>query len=266
MITTIDASAAGNPFQRGPNPTAQALEADSGPFQVARMPADSGNGFLTGTITYPIDTGQGTFGAVAVSPGFLEAEDAVYWFGARLASHGFVVLTINTNSQYDQPDARGTQLLAALDYLTTKSPVRNRIDPTRLAVMGHSMGGGGALEAAAKRPTLKAAVPLAPWNLRSLWFDVRVPTMIIGGENDWTAPALVNAELFFHTLGGRKVFLEMKGADHLVTNNPTPTVGKYSVAWLKRFVDDDVRYDQFLCPAPSADSIISKYRNTCPNA
>ena len=37
------------------------------------------------------------------------------------------------------------------------------------------------------------------------------------------------------------------------------------VAWLKRFVDDDTRYEQFLCPGPSG-SQIQEYRNTCPSA
>ena len=78
--------------------------------------------------------------------------------GPWLASHGFVVIGIETNSRNDFDTARGTQLLAALDYLTQQSPVRNRVDPNRLAVAGHSMGGGGALSAAIRRPSLKAAV------------------------------------------------------------------------------------------------------------
>jgi hypothetical protein len=35
------------------------------------------------------------------------------------------------------------------------------------------------------------------------------------------------------------------------------------VAWLKRFVDNDTRYDQFLCPGPSGLDV-EDYRNTCP--
>jgi hypothetical protein len=34
---------------------------------------------------------------------------------------------------------------------------------------------------------------------------------------------------------------------------------------MKRFVDNDVRYDQFLCPAPKPDASIAKYLDTCPN-
>ena len=37
------------------------------------------------------------------------------------------------------------------------------------------------------------------------------------------------------------------------------------VAWLKRFVDDDTRYEQFLCPGPRGLAIKEEYRNTCPH-
>ena len=47
--------------------------------------------------------------------------------------------------------------------------MRSRIDASRLAVAGHSMGGGGSLEAALDRPSLQAAVPLAPWNATKSW-------------------------------------------------------------------------------------------------
>jgi hypothetical protein len=36
------------------------------------------------------------------------------------------------------------------------------------------------------------------------------------------------------------------------------------ISWLKRFVDDDTRYDQFLCPGPSRGSDVEEYRSTCP--
>ncbi|WP_407701568.1 poly(ethylene terephthalate) hydrolase family protein [Thermomonospora amylolytica] len=52
---------------------------------------------------------------------------------------------------------------------------------------------------------------------------------------------------------------------HMVFTREHPVVGKLSVAWLKRYVDDDTRYDRFLCPA-SDDPELSEYRDTCPNS
>jgi hypothetical protein len=165
---------AANPYERGPAPTAAALDASRGPFATAQQSVSSSvAGFGGGVIYYPTSTSEGTFGAVAISPGYTASWSSISWLGPRIASHGFVVIGIETNSVLDQPASRGDQLLAALDYLTRSSSVRTRIDASRLAVAGHSMGGGGSLEAAKDRPSLQAAVPLAPWNATKSWSSLR---------------------------------------------------------------------------------------------
>lgn len=190
LAVPAGAQAADNPYERGPAPTNAILEASRGPFATASQSVSSlsVSGFGGGVIYYPTSTSEGTFGAIAISPGYTAAWSSISWLGPRIASHGFVVIGIETNSRLDQPDSRGRQLLAALDYLVQRSSVRGRIDGTRLAVAGHSMGGGGSLEAAVSRPSLQAAVPIAPWNLDKTWYDVQVPTLIIGGESDSIAP------------------------------------------------------------------------------
>src|SRR5829696_312530 len=196
------AQAADNPYERGPAPTNTILEATRGPFTTSSFTVYSFqvSGFGGGVVYYPTDTSQGTFGAIAISPGYTASWSSISWLGPRIASHGFVVIGIETNSRYDQPSSRGDQLLAALDYLTRSSSVRGRIDATRLAVGGHSMGGGGALEAASDRPSLQAALPLAPWNLDKSWSELVVPTMIIGGENDTVAPVSSHSEPFYTSI------------------------------------------------------------------
>ncbi|MBB5115773.1 pimeloyl-ACP methyl ester carboxylesterase [Micromonospora echinospora] len=178
-----------------------------------------------------------------------------------------MVITIDTLSVYDQPASRGTQLLAALDYLTNTSAVRTRIDRNRLAVMGHSMGGGGSLSAANTRPALQAAIPLTGWHSVKNWSSVRVPTLVIGAENDSVAPVSSHSEPFYTSLPATldKAYLELNAASHSAPTSPNVTVAKYSISWLKRFVDDDTRYDQFLCPAPRGTAI-EEYRDTCPHS
>src|SRR5690606_5455946 len=126
-----------NPYERGPDPTLQSLQASRGSYEVAtqRVSSYSVTGFGGGTIYYPTSTADGTFGAVAISPGYTASQSSIAWLGPRLASQGFVVFTIDTNSRYDQPSSRGDQLRAALAYLTDRSSVRDRVDPERLAVM-----------------------------------------------------------------------------------------------------------------------------------
>jgi alpha-beta hydrolase superfamily lysophospholipase len=261
------AAGAASPYERGPDPTAAALDASRGPFATAQQTVSSlsVSGFGGGVIYYPTSTAEGTFGAVAIAPGFTETWSDLSWLGPRIASHGFVVFGIDTNSIFDQPDARADQLLAALDYLRRTSSVRTRVDAARLAVSGHSMGGGGSLEAANDRPSLQAAVPLAPWHSTKSWSGLRVPTLIIGGESDAIAPVSSHAIPFYTSIpaAAEKSYLELNNAGHLFplsTNNPT---ARQAVAWLKRFVDDDTRYDQFICPGPSG-SAVSDYRSTCP--
>ena len=124
------AAQAAGPYERGPAPTTAILEASRGPFATSSQSVSSLSvtGFGGGVIYYPTSTSEGTFGAIAISPGYTAAWSSISWLGPRIASHGFVVIGIETNTRLDQPDSRGRQLLAALDYLTERSSVR---DPDR---------------------------------------------------------------------------------------------------------------------------------------
>jgi alpha-beta hydrolase superfamily lysophospholipase len=254
----------------GPDPTVAALQATSGPYAVSQTTvADASTpGFGAATIYYPTTTAEGTFGGVAIAPGFTETQSAISWLGPRFASRGFVVITFNTNSSLDQPASRGTQLLAALDYLTGSSSVKTRVDASTLAVAGHSMGGGGTLEAAKARPSLKAAIGLTPWDSDKTWPEITTPSLMIGAQNDSVAPPSQHAIPFYNSIPAstKKAYLELAGADHFAPNSPNTTVGAEGVAWLKRFVDGDTRYSPFLCPSPSAApaGAVSQYLSTCP--
>ncbi len=227
LVTAVSLAApahAANPYERGPNPTDALL---------SRL---SASGFGGGTIYYPRE--NNTYGAVAISPGYTGTEASIAWLGERIASHGFVVITIDTITTLDQPDSRAEQLNAALNHMINRasSTVRSRIDSSRLAVMGHSMGGGGTLRLASQRPDLKAAIPLTPWHLNKNWSSVTVPTLIIGADLDTIAPVATHAKPFYNSLPSSisKAYLELDGATHFAPNIPNKIIGKYSVAWLKR--------------------------------
>jgi dienelactone hydrolase len=265
---TRSASAADNPYQRGPDPTAASIAATYGPFATAQLTVPPGNGFNGGYIYYPTDTSQGTWGAVAIAPGYSALfADEEAWMGPRLASFGFVVFGIETLSRSDGADARATELLAALDYLTRSSAVRDRVDPDRLSVMGHSAGGAGALTAALRRPSLKTVVGLAPGapggglNLANLG----MPTMFLGGQNDPTVtPTYLNGLWTTLPATTQRAWVEIAGADHLYFTRANNTEGRLLVPWLKTFLDNDARYPQFMCPRLADMSGISNYRNSCP--
>jgi dienelactone hydrolase len=259
------ASAADNSYQRGPDPTVASVAAAKGSFATAQVNVPAGNGFNGGTIYYPTDTSQGTWGGVAIVPGYTAKfanEEA--WMGPWLASFGFVVIGIETNSTNDWDTARGTQLLAALDYLTQKSTVRSRVDASRLAVIGHSMGGGGAMSAATQRPSLKAAIGLAPFFPSGNLARIAVPTLIQGGQNDTVVtPSYLDG--LYPTLPAATpgAFVQYSGADHLFWTRSNNIELRTQIPWLKIFVDNDTRYTQFMCPKLKDTASVAKYSAKC---
>lgn len=279
-VLSVCAQAQSSDYQRGPDPTTAALEASAGPFTVATATIAAPVSYGGGTVYYP--TADGPFGVVTFSPGFVNTQAANRWWGPRLASHGFVVIMINTLTPFDLPGLRGKELLASLKDVIARSqnkstPYYGKIDPNRRAVMGHSMGGGGTLSASASDSTLKAAIPLAPWSTVTDWSKDTVPTLIMTGQSDIVAPPATMGSAFYASLPATvdKAYMEMKGADHFFPNNlgpaaMKPVMGKYAVSWLKLFVDNDRRYSQFLCGAlhdadlSSSSTQISSYKENCP--
>lgn len=256
--------------QIGPDPTSAGLNATSGSFAISSTGVSLPRGFGGGTIYYPTATGR--YGVVAISPGFTATQSSIAWLGRRLASHGLVVITINTNTTLDQPPSRATQLMAALSHVVNNasSTVRSRVDSARLAVAGHSMGGGGALIAAEDNPGLKAALPLTPWNLSTSFTGVRVPTLIVGADGDSIASVAVHARPFYASLPATtpKAYAELNFATHFTPNSTNTPIGRYGVAWMKRFVDADTRYSPFLCGAPhdayATSLVFDRYNKNCP--
>jgi len=256
-----------NPLQRGPNPTAAAL-AGRGSFAISRVDVSgAGQGYNNVTICYPNDTSQGTFGGVVVVPGFVSFKSQMMWACDRLASHGFVVAVAETNTLFDFPGGRADQAQAIIRHLSgTGAPaaVRQRLDPTRWAVTGWSMGGGGALEAGVRNnPQLQAVVAFQPWDIFSFNAQ-RVPSMIIGVSDDFIAGVGSHAEPFYTQITqAEKYYVEISSGGHFVGSSDHPVQGASTIIWLKRWVDNDLRYDQFLCPAP-VTSGIAEIRQTCP--
>ncbi|RZL02950.1 MAG: alpha/beta hydrolase [Rubrivivax sp.] len=242
----------------GPDPTVASLEAAAGPYAVSNATVGTPNGYGAGTVFYPTVRTEGQFGVVVLAPGFLAVQGYYKWLAERVASHGFVVVTVNFNSVFDQPDARGTQMAKALQQVvalskTSTAPYSGVIDTARQAAMGHSMGGGGTLAAARDNPSLKAAVALAPWHTTKTWSTIQVPTLVISDEKDFIATNSAHSDPFYASFNASlpSAKIELAGADHLCgiqisAEKCKTALAKYSVAWLKRFVDGDARYTPFV--------------------
>ena len=262
-------------YETGPNPSLDFLEAGQGPQPYATLAVSSSvDGFGGGTIYYPTSINE-EMATISIAPGFTNTQSAIAWWGPILASHGFVAITINTNSRYDQPESRSRQLDSALSYLiaqsdTANSAIAGLVDENRLATMGFSMGGGGAL-ISASRNRLSASVPLAPWNSGGNDFNqIGVPTMVMACESDGTAPVNSHASPFYNSIPSTtdKAYLEINNGPHNCATGQASAnrslLSTYGLSWMKRHLDKDARYEQFLCgPDHVANSLISEYRDAC---
>ncbi len=253
-------------------PTAESLS-HSGSFQIrAYTSMPDAPEYADATIYYPINT-VAPIGGVVVAPGFTERQRHINWWGSFLATHGYAVLILDSNDVRESPEVRALALMAGVRTLREEnqrrdSPLFSKLDTTKTAIMGHSMGGGGVLLAAnAYSNELSAAIPLTPWQPDGNFGDITVPTLIIAGEVDSIAPVADHAWPHYQSLATetQRAFLELKDGDHFIANSAAqtthPLVGRYALAWLKLQMDGDERYRQFFSgKLQRADSrMLSRY-------
>lgn len=239
-----------------------------GPYQVAwytQLP--SVPEFSGATLYFPANKAQ-DFGGVVISPGFFERQENISWWGNYLASHGFAVITFDTNELNDLPPLRADALLATIGLLRGEnsrqgSAVRGKILEDSMAVMGHSMGGTAALLLAnEKSDEIKAAIPFNAGGVPNANFSsVAVPTLVIAGEIDRLAPVNDHAWSHYQTLTNEvpRMYMEVKGGNHFIANTAEvenerlrpnvdvhDLVGGMAVAWLKLFLDGEEEYRELL--------------------
>jgi alpha-beta hydrolase superfamily lysophospholipase len=269
-----------NPLAHGPYPDRAFLDAPSGPMPVTNAKITAPVGFGAGTVYFPRASSEGPFALVAITPGLLEKQANINWLAPLLASHGFVVVTVDTKGIFDLAASRSAQTQAAIQQViklsaNTGSAFAGLVDPARVGVMGHATG--SSLGTALANPQLLASIPLAPASATKDYAATKVPTMIVSCQNDQVAPVKTHANKFYDSLAASlpKALVEIKAGGNACTNSSTSAankelIGKYAVSWLKRFLDKDTRYSAILCEAePRFDvvlqaSVLSAYKSNCP--
>src|SRR5690606_41456582 len=98
-LTLAQPAHAAGPYERGPDPTDALLEASRGPFSTSEERVSSlVRGFGGGRVYYPDDTSQGTFGAIAISPGYTASWSTPAWLGPRPAPLGAAAIGLRTHT------------------------------------------------------------------------------------------------------------------------------------------------------------------------
>lgn len=139
-------------------------------FTKYSMSWPSGGQAMTGTISVP--DGDGPFPVVVVNHGYIPASR--YWvgqdsgiFGDPLAARGFISVAPNWPGYAGSgPAPPGLpaivgELVASLDLIASLRTFE-RADATRVALIGHSNGGGISLLAMVVEPRIRAVVLFAP--------------------------------------------------------------------------------------------------------
>ena len=245
----------------------------TGPYAVATFDVSipRGRRSMPGIVYRPLsdDSTSGLRPAVVFGHGYLAAAGRYDSICRRLASHGFYVLV----PAYPDPGLFGPfepvagEMKAAREFLDSLAHLPGMgLDAHRIALVGHSMGGGAAF-LDARRDTsgsVKAVAGLAPYRISRQTYpeSLHVPAMVIAGGNDRSAPATtVHREFYepcpapcYYVLvraGGHNGFLDITSwledrfepFDRVVQLKATRT---YLTAFLQVYLAGDERYRPWL--------------------
>jgi dienelactone hydrolase len=243
-----------------------------------------------------IPSGNGPSPLVQIShawPGTLREFPLSGW-GERLASRGFVVIvsdrrggsTLAATPTLDQPvdlidlssQVNSEDILRVLRWAISQnavpgSPLHGRVDPNRIAIAGHSLGGYlatfAAVKAQSEGPRLSALVELDPSDERLGTYtidsslpesgELAIPTIVLASEenqhpvmcnmDDGTDCTLVAPQQYAALPAGiPKLGVKVIGSVHEDVEDPS-TIGtaesvqhlrtyqRYGMAWLEAYLD-----------------------------
>jgi hypothetical protein len=244
-----------------------------GPFVVAFYEASyevAGFGTFPALVHYPAgisDTAPAQrlpsepYPVVVLSNGLAASAVMLSWLSEHLASHGYVVLGFTPQNPFalDVTNwADGFRQGLAFLYVENvrgDSPVFGLVRMERIGLIGLSMGGAGALEAAGRGVKADTVVALAPGinDLGRFIFmetieaaeRIRVPTQIQVGNRDcfvnpkegsllrFTNLTDQGVATYYDIITARKLYVEINGANHVAyINEEIADIGNLIVAGL----------------------------------
>jgi predicted dienelactone hydrolase len=145
--------------------------------------------------------------------------------------------------------SRHDDVEALLDFALGHAPYRNAIDPSRIALMGHSLGGYTVLGLAGgwpqwRDPRFKAVLALAPFSApfvdKGTLGKIAIPVMYMGGTKDrLIGPALVSQS--FAMTRAPKYLVMLDGAGHFAFTELSRTYQATIAAYAIGFFDKSLR-------------------------
>jgi dienelactone hydrolase len=172
----------------------------------------------------PADASGGPYPCVSFGHGFLQPVTRYESTLLHLATHGFVVIASESGGElFPSHAAFAADLSRCLTYLADEgvragSFFEGLTDGARMALAGHSMGGGASLLAAASDPRVRLVLPLAAAETNPSAIaaseQVRCAVIHLAGTNDTIVPPGPNGVAMANATPAPNQMLLIQGGFH----------------------------------------------------
>jgi chlorophyllase len=189
----------------------------------------------------------GPYPVIVVAHGFSLAASQYYGYVQRLASFGYVALTVDFPTSFTVNNPGNAQdLIAGIDWAKANATVGAIADTSTVGMTGHSLGGKLALLAATMDPRVKASIVLDPVDggtpsctapscvtVAALMPSLHIPTGFLGETTDASggvggmscAPAADNFTTFYAKTVSPSLEVTVLGANHMSFLDDVATCG-----------------------------------------
>ncbi|RFA30597.1 alpha/beta hydrolase [Alkalilimnicola ehrlichii] len=161
----------------------------------------------------------------------------------HLASHGFVVAAAQTSNA-----GTGQEMIACLDYLARQNEAdwgsyTYLLDIERIATVGHSQGGGGAIMAGTDERVL-TTISIQPYirglsHIENAQTAQNGPMLLFSGSSDIIASPTKNQRPLYDSANVPVFWATLRGAGHFEPTGDAAGFRGPLTAWLRYYLMDD---------------------------
>ncbi len=231
-------------------------------------------GYTAGATVYYPTSATAPFSGLVFCPPYTGSQYMYQAWGPFFASHGIVMVTMDTTTTMDSVNSRATQQLNVVNILKRENtrnattlrpnPLKGKLNINRIGVTGWSMGGGATWINSAQTG-IKTAMSLAGHNATATGTaatgrSTKCPTLLMNGALDTTIlGGLGQSEGVYSSIpaGIAKVIYVVSTAGHMDWGSPTSASNgsaRIALAFQKTFLDGDTRWVGYIARPSDAST------------